>query len=126
MSEETHERPGPAFLNELAPDVVLEAAILNGSVSGAADVRKVIGTVGGLFTSQAPGIRASGDNVEIYGYEAGLPEGMSVTGVITVTRGTTGEVTHIGSLMRPLGAVLWIAGQVKDRLGGDLDAALFA
>ncbi len=124
MNDQPAKPHGPPFLSELSVGAVLDAGILRGPVVGPENIQRIVGAVGSLFASQKPGFRAVTENMEIYEYKSTLPDNQPVNGVITVTRGPDGLVTHVGSYMTPLGSVIEIATALRERFP-DLDRSLF-
>lgn len=125
MTDETTKPHTPPFLEELDDNAVLDAAILRGPVAGPALIKKVVATVGGMFASQSPGLHAVVDKNEFVEYNATLPDGTAVNGLVVITRNDEGKVVHVGSMIRPLNAVLAVATILKERLASDLHADLF-
>jgi hypothetical protein len=123
MSDQKTKPAAPAFLDELAPDAVLNATLLRGPVAGVENIRRIVGFVGALYVSQAAGFQGVIGNREFGEYEAVLLNGQSIHGVVVITRGPDRAVTRLDVTHRPLSAVLWVVQQLSEGLGPAFDRA---
>jgi hypothetical protein len=101
----TSNQAGPAFLSELAENVVLTASILAAPVLGQAKVRDTILNVGSMYASRtAPVLAVVGDKTFIQ-YDATLVTGETINAITVLTRDTSEQVIEINigySPMQPL------------------------
>ena len=98
----------PWFLRNLAPDVVLAGAVMNGSLRGADAVRDQIRTVIGFYRDFTPVWSGEFGDRRVDEYTA-VVEGRKVTGVGTFHLNERGQVDEIVVNHRPLWAVLTVS-----------------
>jgi hypothetical protein len=101
--------PGdPWFLKNLAPDVVLAGAVMNGSLRGADAVRAQIRTVVGFYRDFTTVYEGEFDDRRVHEYTA-VVEGRPLTGVGTFHLNEKGQVDEIVVNHRPLSAALTVS-----------------
>jgi hypothetical protein len=116
----------PAWLDNLADDVTLEASAINGAAQGPEAIRSIILAVKSLYEYQD--INFTGDYGGHYFIEdyttqiQGKPFG--VMGVIT--RNAKGETQHIVVNQRPRDTVLLVARLLAEKFAGTPNAQYFA
>jgi hypothetical protein len=96
----------PAWLDELAEDVTMEAAVLNGIVTGRDHVRTLLAYARTLYEFQDFSfIGAYGDNGLVEDYAARVRD-EPVANIAIVHRDAAGQVAHLVMNHRPLAGVL--------------------
>src|SRR5262249_53424804 len=116
----------PVWLNNLADDVTLEGAMMNGAVRGPDAVRTLIGFVRTLYEEQQFSFAGPyGDDgfVEIYNSRV---RGEPIGSVVMVTRNPAGEAQHIVVNYRPRSSILLVSRLVGDHFAGTPLAQHFA
>jgi hypothetical protein len=110
----------PWFLRNLAPDVVLAASAMNGSLRGAEAVRAQIRTVIGFYRDFTPVYEGEFGDRRVNEYTA-VVEGRPLTGIGTFHINEHGQVDEIVVNHRPLSAALTVSRLLGESLTGDRD-----
>ncbi|WP_144418319.1 hypothetical protein [Mycobacterium sp. EPa45] len=109
----------PRWLDNLAEDVTLEAAAMDGTAHGAADVRSIVVTAKELYDNQQFSYAGPfGDNegfLEIYTTEV---RGVPVAVNVVVTFNAAGQTHHITVNHRPRSALLFVARVLREKFAG--------
>jgi hypothetical protein len=108
----------PWFLQNLAPDVLLEGVVMNGRLRGADAVRAQVRTVIGFYSDFTPVWEGEFGDRRVSEYSA-LVEGRRVTGIGTVHVNDLGQVDHIVVDHRPLSAALTVSRLLGETLGAE-------
>jgi len=98
-------QPGPAFLSELADDVVLTASILPKATRGAERAREVIMNLGAMYASRTVAVMGVVGNKTFIQYDATLVSGEQINAVTVLTRNDSNLVVEINVGYSPLQAV---------------------
>jgi hypothetical protein len=116
----------PAWLDNLADDVTLEASAINGAAQGADDVRSVVLAVKGLYEYQDINFTGDyGDRYFIEDYTTQIHgEPFGVMGVIT--RNDAGQTQYIVVNQRPRSTLLHVSRLLGEKFAGTSLAKLFA
>ena len=115
----------PAWLDELADDVTLEASAMNGAAQGAKAVRAIVLGVKSLYDYQELSFYGNYDDngfIEEYTTQV-RGEPLGVVGVIT--RNAAGETQHIVVNHRPRSSVLLLARLLGEKFAGTPYAKYF-
>jgi hypothetical protein len=105
----------PAWLDNLAPDVTLEASAIDGAAEGADDVRSIVLAVKSLYEYQDINFTGDyGDRYFVEDYTTQIHgEPFGVMGVIT--RNTDGQTQHIVVNQRPRSTLLLVSRLLRDK-----------
>lgn len=96
----------PAWLDDLADDVTMEASVMNGIVRGAADVRAILGHARTLYDYQEFEFAGEyGDHGFVEDYTSRV-HGEPIGSVVVVRYNNAGQAQHIVINHRPLRSVL--------------------
>jgi hypothetical protein len=108
----------PAWLNNLADDVTLEASAMNGAAAGPEDVRAIILAVKSLYEYQDINFYGDyGDRYFIEDYTTEVHgEPFGVMGVIT--RNDAGQTQHVVVNQRPRSTLLLVSRLLGEKLAG--------
>jgi len=108
----------PAWLDNLAADVTLEASAMDGAAQGAQNVRSVVLAVKALYEYQDINFTGDyGDRYFIEDYTTQIQgEPFGVMGVIT--RNTAGQTQHIVVNQRPRGTLLLVSRLLGEKFAG--------
>lgn len=112
--------PGPAFLQELAPDAVLTTTYLEKPLQGADLVALVVRTAGSIYLSKTVRYGGAIGAREIIAYEAALPGGEILQSQVTLSRNDEGKVVSVNVGYSPLASTRVMSAAIKSRLGGRL------
>ena len=115
----------PAWLDELADDVTLEASAMTGAARGPQDVRSIILAVKSLYPYQDINFTGDyGDRYFIEDYTTQINgEPFGVMGVIT--RNAAGQTQHIVVNQRPRSTLLLVSRLLGEKFAGTPLAAHF-
>ena len=115
----------PAWLDNLADDVTLEASAMNGAAQGAEAVRSIVVTAKGLYEYQELNFAGDyGDNGFLEDYTTQVRgEPLGVVGVIT--RNAAGETQHIVVNHRPRSSLLLLSRLLGEKFAGTPYAQYF-
>lgn len=105
---------GPAWLDNLSPDVVMTASILPKPVVGPDAVRKVIRTGGSMYVTQTFTFKGEAAGRDIVEFDAKLRTGEAIHCIVSLAKDDQGVITHITLGHSPLESVLALAELVKD------------
>jgi hypothetical protein len=122
MTADPHRHP---FLDDLAEHVLLTSSVLRGPVSGRERVTRLVKAGGSLYRRQVPSFLGTVGDQGLFEYDIELDDGVPASGLATFRRNAAGAVTHLHVAFSPLGAVLTIAGALRDQLSEELGADLF-
>ena len=108
----------PAWLDNLADDVTLEASAMDGFAQGAADVRSVVLAVKALYEYQDINFTGDyGDRYFVEDYTTEIQgEPFGVMGVIT--RNADGQTQHIVVNQRPRDTLLLVSRLLGEKFAG--------
>jgi hypothetical protein len=116
----------PAWLNNLADDVILEGSMMDGSVQGADAVRSVIVAIRDLYDYQDfNSVGPYGENGWIEDYTAGV-RGEPISNITVVTRDAAGQTRRIVGNYRPRGTQLLLSRLIGEKFAGTPIAEHFA
>jgi hypothetical protein len=108
----------PAWLDNLADDVILEGSAMDGFVQGAEAVRTVLVAIRTLYDYQDFNFTGPyGDNGWLEDYNAGV-RGEPISNVTLVTRNAAGQAQHIVGNYRPRSTLLLLSRLVGEKLAG--------
>jgi hypothetical protein len=107
---------GPAFLAELAENVVMSASIVQDVVKGPEAVRDVILATGSLYASKTAGVAGAIGNKTVVQYDATLPSGESLNAIVVLTRGSNNLVEEINIGYSPMSSVHVLAERLEAAL----------
>jgi hypothetical protein len=109
----------PKWLDNLADDVTLEAAAMDGTAHGAQDVRSIVVTAKELYEHQEFSFAGPfGDNngfLEVYTTEV---RGEHISVVVVVTFNAAGQTQHIVVNHRPRSALLFFSRVMLEKFDG--------
>ncbi|MDY7562577.1 hypothetical protein QN382_21240 [Pseudomonas sp. 10B1] len=105
----TSNQTGPAFLSELAGNVVLTASILAAPSTGPVKAREIILNLGSMYASRNPPAMAVVGNKTFVQYDATLHTGESINAITVLTRDDSNEVMEINIGYSPMLAVQALA-----------------
>jgi hypothetical protein len=116
----------PAWLNNLADDVILEGSAMDGVVQGAEAVRALLVYIRSLYEYQKFNFAGPyGDNGFLEDYNAGV-RGEPITNVTLVTSNAAGQAQHIVGNYRPRSALLLLSRLVGEHFAGTPSGEHFA
>lgn len=105
----------PIWLDELADDVTMEGAVLNGTVHGAEAVRTLLGYARTLYEYQEfVFVGDYGDNGFVEDYSSRI-QGQPIANIAVVYRNARGQAQHLVMNHRPLPAVLLFCRLMAER-----------
>jgi hypothetical protein len=113
------------FLDDLTGDAELTSSVLRGSVIGRDEIKLAVSTVGIFYASQTPTFLETVGSRLFLEYEAVLTSGEKLNAVVVVDRNPDGSVPRVSVRMSPLGAVLSLAGHLREALSNQLPEDLF-
>jgi hypothetical protein len=115
----------PAWLDNLADDVTLEASAIDGAVEGPEDVRSVVLAVKSLYPYQDINFTGDyGDRYFVEDYTTQIDgEPFGVMGVIT--RNASGQTQHIVVNQRPRSTLLLVSRLLREKFAGTPLGKLF-
>jgi hypothetical protein len=116
----------PAWVDNLAPDAMLEGSMFDGVVFGAEAVRKVVITIRSLYDHQEHRFAGSyGNNAFLEEYVAHV-RGVPVGCVVLVFRNAAGKAQRVVASYRPLSSLMILSRLVREKLAGSPFAEQFA
>lgn len=108
----------PAWLDNLADDVTLEASAMNGAAQGAADVQSIVLAVKSLYEYQDINFTGDyGDNYFIEDYTTQV-NGEPFGAIGVITRNAAGQTQHIVVNQRPRSTLLLVSRLLGEKLAG--------
>jgi hypothetical protein len=116
----------PAWLDNLADDVILEGSLLDGAVQGPKAVRSIVSTIRALYDRQEH--KFAGD----YGKNRFLEEyiarirGEPIGCVVLVTRNAAGKTQNVVVGYRPRSSLLLLSRLLREKFAGTPYAEHFA
>lgn len=113
------------FLDDLAADAELVSSVLRGPVIGRDDIRLAVDAVGTFYVSQTPTFLHTVGSRLFVEYEAVLKSGETLSAAVVVDRNADGSVPRVSVRMSPLGAVLTLAGHLRQALSKQLPENIF-
>jgi hypothetical protein len=113
------------FLDDLTDDAELSSSVLRGSVIGRDEIKLAVNTVGIFYASQTPTFLETVGSRLFLEYEAVLTSGQKLNAVVVIDRNPDGSVPRVSVRMSPLGAVLSLAGHLREALSNQLPEDLF-
>lgn len=122
----------PVWLDNLADDVILQGAVFNGELCGAAQVGKMLSFARSLYAFQDfrfYGMR--GDlfledyRSRIRGSEAYHPSGVEIYNFVVVYFNDAGETSHLVMNHRPQSATLLFSSLLAAHFGDEFDPSLY-
>jgi hypothetical protein len=115
----------PAWLDNLADDVILEGSAMDGAAQGREAVRTILVAIRTLYDYQEFNfVGPVGDNGWLEDYTAGV-RGEPIGNVTLVTRNAAGQAQHIVGNYRPRSTLLLLSGLVGEKLAGTAYAEHF-
>lgn len=124
MSDPSSHRP--AFLDELADDVVLGGSVLKQLVQGRHDVTRIVEAVGTLYIAQEYLYAGRADGRDFVEYDATLADGTAIRGLVSLTRDTQGHVKRVDVGHQPYDAIGKVARSLHTCFENDALSACFA
>ena len=122
----------PHWLDNLADDVVLQGAVFNGELRGAANVGKMLSYVRSLYAFQD--FRFYGKRGDLFledyrsrirGTEAYVPSGVEIYNFVVVYFNDKGETSQLVMNHRPQSAALLFSSLLAQHFGDEFDRNLF-
>jgi hypothetical protein len=113
------------FLDDLTADAELTTSVVRGSIVGRDKIKRAVDAVGTFYASQTPTFLQIIGSRLFLEYEAVLKNGETLNAVVVVDRNPDGSVPRVSVRMSPLGAVLSLAGHLREALSGTLPKDLF-
>ena len=108
----------PAWLDNLAEDVILEGSMMDGFVQGAEAVRTVLVAIRTLYDYQDFNfVGPYGDNSWLEDYTAGV-RGEPISNITLVTRNAAGQAQHIVGNYRPRSTQLVLSRLIGEHFAG--------
>jgi hypothetical protein len=108
----------PAWLDNLADDVTVEGAAMDGAVQGAEAVHSIVVTARALYEGQEFNFAGPyGDNGFLEDYTTQV-RGEPVGVVVTVTRNAAGKAQHLVVNHRPRSSVLLVSRLMGEKFAG--------
>jgi hypothetical protein len=108
----------PAWLDNLADDVILEGSMMDGFVQGAETVRAVLVSIRTLYDyQQFNSVGAYGENGWIEDYTAGV-RGQAISNVTLITHNAAGQAQRIVGNYRPRSALLLLSRLIGEKFAG--------
>jgi hypothetical protein len=108
----------PAWLDNLADDVILEGSAMDGFVQGAEAVRTVLVSIRALYDYQEfNSVGPYGENGWIEDYVAGV-RGEPIGNVTVVTRNAAGQAQRIVGNYRPRSTLLLLSRLIGEQFVG--------
>ena len=108
----------PAWLDNLADDVVLEGSAMDGFVQGPEAVRAVLVSIRGLYDYQRFNFAGPyGENGWLEDYTAGV-SGKPIGNVTVVKRNAAGQAQHVVGNYRPRSALLLLSRLIGEKFAG--------
>jgi hypothetical protein len=114
----------PAFLADLADEVVLTGSVLRHAVTGRATVADLILATGAAYKSQAGRFHGAFGLQEFMAYDAVLTDGTAIRGDMVLTWNTSGKVEAIHVGHSPLDAAMSLSRILGRALAGRVPGAL--
>ena len=116
----------PAWLNNMADDVILEGSAMDGTVQGAEPVRTLLVYIRSLYEYQTFHFAGPyGEDGFLEDYTAGV-RGEPISNVTLVTSNPAGQAQHIVGNYRPRSTLLLLSRLVGDHFAGTPYGAHFA
>jgi hypothetical protein len=108
----------PAWLDNLADDVTLEASAMNGAAQGPDDVRSIVRAVKSLYEYQE--INFTGDYGDRYFVEdyTSQVRGEPFGAIGVITRNAAGQTQHIVVNQRPRSTLLLVSRLLGEKFAG--------
>ena len=108
----------PVWLDNLADDVTMEAAAMDGVAQGAEDVRSIVGYARELYDYQDFNYAGPyGDNGFLEDYATEV-RGEHIGVVVLVTRNAAGQAQHIVANHRPRSSLLFFSRLMLEKFAG--------
>ncbi|MCB8881976.1 hypothetical protein ACELLULO517_17160 [Acidisoma cellulosilytica] len=120
-----HQNERHPFLDDLTADAELVTSVLRGPVTGRNDIRLAVAAVGTFYASQRPTFLQTVGSRLFLEYEAVLTNGETLTATVVVDHNPDGSVPRVSVRMSPLGAMLSLAGHLRQTLSKQLPESLF-
>jgi hypothetical protein len=115
----------PWWLDNLADDVTLEGAAMNGAARGAEAVRAIVVQARELYEFQDFSFAGDyGDNGFLEDYAAAV-QGEPLGVVVVVTRNAAGKAQHLVVLHRPRSSLLLFSRLMHEKFAGTPNAEYF-
>jgi hypothetical protein len=109
----------PVWLDDLADDVTIEGAAINGAVQGAEAVRAIVVYARSLYEYQEINFAGPyGDNGFLEDYTTQV-RGEPIGVVVLVARNAAGQAQHIVVDHRPRSSRLFLSGLMGEKFGGE-------
>jgi hypothetical protein len=116
----------PAWVDNLAPDAILEGSMLDGIVVGAEAVRKIVITIRALYDHQEHRFAGSyGKNAFLEDYVAHV-RGVPLGCVVLVFRNSAGKAQRVVASYRPRSSLILLSRLVREKLADSPFAEQFA
>jgi len=108
----------PAWVDNLADDVVLEGTLLDGTVQGAKAVRSIVVAIRSLYERQEHRFAGNyGDNGFLEEYVAQV-RGEPIGCVVLVFRNAAGKAQNVVANYRPLSSALLLSRLLREKFAG--------
>jgi hypothetical protein len=108
----------PSWLDNLADDITMEAAAMDGAVQGADAVRSIVAAARELYEHQEFNFAGDyGDNGFLEDYTAEV-RGKPISVVVTVTRNAAGQAQHLVVNHRPRSSLLFFSSLLGEKFAG--------
>ena len=116
----------PAWLDNMADDVILEGSAMDGFVQGAEAVRSVLVSIRALYDYQEfNSVGAYGQNGWIEDYTAGV-RGKPIGNITLITHNAAGQAQRIVGNYRPRSTLLFLSRLIGEKFVGTPIAEHFA
>jgi hypothetical protein len=115
----------PAWLENLADDVIIEGSLLDGAAQGAEAIRTIVVTIRTLYEHQQFNFAGPwGDSSFLEDYTAQV-RGEPIGCLVLLTRNGAGQAQHIAASYRPRSSLLLLSRLVGEKLAGTPYAKYF-
>lgn len=101
----TSNQAGPAFLSELAENVVLTASMLAAPLTGPVKAREIIINLGSMYASRNAPVMTVVGNKTFVQYDATLLTGEPINAITVLTRDDSNDVVEINIGYSPMQSV---------------------
>lgn len=108
---------GPAFLSELAEDVVITASMLAMPLTGPNKARETVMNLGSLYASRDAPVMAVVGKKTLVQYDATLLTGEAINAITVLTRNDSDEVVEINIGYLPMQSVEALAKNYAEAFG---------
>ncbi|MET7296647.1 alpha/beta hydrolase [Streptomyces griseoloalbus] len=113
------------FAAAFAEDIVLEASVLAGPITGRDQVKATMSAASRIYDSLQFVREATVGSRTYLEWEATAFAGLEIFGVTILTKDDEGRIAHVAIHHRPLGAALKFSTEMRERLAGTVDPSHF-